>query len=88
MLAPCPLPPLAGSSLIEVNAHSPPCRYPAGSSLVEVNAHSLFSRFFSESGKLVGRLFSRISELVEVHPRVQGSLLTPPSHLDPLLVPD
>jgi hypothetical protein len=41
-------------------------RYPAGCSLVEVNAHSLFSRYFSESGKLVGRLFSRISELVEV----------------------
>ncbi|GAX80558.1 hypothetical protein CEUSTIGMA_g7995.t1, partial [Chlamydomonas eustigma] len=40
-------------------------RYPAGCSLVEVNAHSLFSRYFSESGKLVGRLFARLSELVE-----------------------
>lgn len=29
------------------------------SQLVEVNAHSLFSKWFSESGKLVGRLFAR-----------------------------
>ncbi|PNW87301.1 hypothetical protein CHLRE_02g117150v5 [Chlamydomonas reinhardtii] len=33
--------------------------------LVEVNAHSLFSKFFSESGKLVSRLFAKITELVE-----------------------
>jgi pachytene checkpoint protein 2 len=33
--------------------------------LVEVNAHSLFSRWFSESGKLVGKLFAKIHELVE-----------------------
>lgn len=32
---------------------------------MEVNAHSLFSRWFSESGKLVGKLFSKIHELVE-----------------------
>ena len=32
--------------------------------LVEVNAHSLFSKWFSESGKLVSRLFAKISELV------------------------
>jgi len=32
---------------------------------VEVNAHSLFSRWFSESGKLVSRLFGKISEVVE-----------------------
>ena len=31
--------------------------------LVEVNAHSLFSRWFSESGKLVGRLFQKIQDL-------------------------
>jgi len=35
------------------------------SQLVEVNAHSLFSKWFSESGKLVSRLFSRITEMVE-----------------------
>ena len=32
--------------------------------LIEVNAHSLFSKWFSESGKLVSRLFSKILELV------------------------
>ncbi|KAH8347264.1 hypothetical protein KR059_007812 [Drosophila kikkawai] len=32
--------------------------------LVEINSHSLFSKWFSESGKLVARLFSKIAELV------------------------
>ncbi len=32
--------------------------------LVEINSHSLFSKWFSESGKLVQRLFERIEELV------------------------
>ena len=32
--------------------------------LIEVNAHSLFSKWFSESGKLVSRLFAKILELV------------------------
>lgn len=32
--------------------------------LVEINAHSLFSKWFSESGKLVARLFGRLAELV------------------------
>lgn len=35
------------------------------SQLVEVNAHSLFSKWFSESGKLVAKLFQRIQEMVE-----------------------
>ena len=39
-------------------------RYPHAS-MVEVNAHSLFSKWFSESGKLVSRLFAKIQELVE-----------------------
>ncbi|TMX05310.1 hypothetical protein EJD97_025002 [Solanum chilense] len=39
-------------------------RYPR-SQLVEVNAHSLFSKWFSESGKLVAKLFSKIEEMVE-----------------------
>jgi hypothetical protein len=38
---------------------------PACSQLVEVNAHSLFSKWFSESGKLVSKLFGAITELVE-----------------------
>jgi SpoVK/Ycf46/Vps4 family AAA+-type ATPase len=33
--------------------------------LIEINSHSLFSKWFSESGKLVQRLFLRINELVD-----------------------
>ncbi|KAL4430726.1 hypothetical protein ABPG75_005982 [Micractinium tetrahymenae] len=33
--------------------------------LIEVNAHSLFSKWFSESGKLVSRLFAKIQEVVD-----------------------
>ena len=33
--------------------------------LLEINSHSLFSRWFSESGKMVARLFSFIMEMVE-----------------------
>lgn len=33
--------------------------------LLEINAHSLFSKWFSESGKLIGRLFGKIQEVVE-----------------------
>ena len=39
-------------------------RYSQGR-LVEINSHSLFSKWFSESGKLVQRLFSMVTELVE-----------------------
>eukprot|EP00803_Ostreobium_quekettii_P004256 evm.model.scf_468.9 EVM.evm.TU.scf_468.9 scf_468:57346-62247(-) len=35
------------------------------SQLVEVNAHSLFSKWFSESGKLVSKLFAKIQDLAE-----------------------
>jgi SpoVK/Ycf46/Vps4 family AAA+-type ATPase len=33
--------------------------------LIEIHSHSLFSKWFSESGKLVARLFEHITELVE-----------------------
>jgi SpoVK/Ycf46/Vps4 family AAA+-type ATPase len=33
--------------------------------LLEVNSHSLFSKWFSESGKLVQRLFNSIAELAD-----------------------
>lgn len=33
--------------------------------LVEINSHSLFSKWFSESGKLIMKLFERIRELAE-----------------------
>ncbi|MED6170377.1 nucleolar component of the pachytene checkpoint [Stylosanthes scabra] len=39
-------------------------RFPE-SQLIEVNAHSLFSKWFSESGKLVAKLFQKIQEMVE-----------------------
>ncbi|KAI0301796.1 P-loop containing nucleoside triphosphate hydrolase protein [Multifurca ochricompacta] len=39
-------------------------RYPQ-SRLLEINSHSLFSRWFSESGKLVQKLFGSVMELVE-----------------------
>ena len=39
-------------------------RYSHGK-LVEINSHSLFSKWFSESGKLVQRLFSMLTEMVE-----------------------
>jgi len=39
-------------------------RYPVAE-LVEVNAHSLFSRWFSESGKLMAKLFESVKEKLE-----------------------
>lgn len=40
------------------------CRF-SQCQLVEVNAHSLFSKWFSESGKLVAKLFQKIQEMVD-----------------------
>ncbi|OQR69267.1 ATP binding protein-like [Tropilaelaps mercedesae] len=37
-------------------------RFPCGH-FVEINAHSLFSKFFSESGKLVLQMFEKIAEI-------------------------
>lgn len=39
-------------------------RYAYGQ-LIEINSHSLFSKWFSESGKLVQQLFTRLQEMVE-----------------------
>ncbi|GFR69859.1 pachytene checkpoint 2-like protein [Elysia marginata] len=39
-------------------------RYSHGQ-LVEINSHSLFSKWFSESGKLVMKMFQKIQELIE-----------------------
>ena len=33
--------------------------------LIEINSHSLFSKWFSESGKLVMKMFQKIQELIE-----------------------
>ena len=33
--------------------------------LVEINSHSLFSKWFSESGKLVQKMFTEIKRLME-----------------------
>ncbi|KAG9127606.1 hypothetical protein FRC07_011646 [Ceratobasidium sp. 392] len=40
-------------------------RYSASARLMELNAHSLFSRWFSESGKLVQRAFAGIMEMAD-----------------------
>ncbi|KAG8768177.1 hypothetical protein FRC12_005729 [Ceratobasidium sp. 428] len=40
-------------------------KYSAGTRLMELNAHSLFSRWFSESGKLVQRAFAGIMEMAD-----------------------
>ena len=42
--------------------------YPSGGYLLEIKSHSLFSKWFSESGKLVAKLFDRIKEMVEDEP--------------------
>ncbi len=42
----------------------PRIRYTYGK-IVEINSHSLFSKWFSESGKLVQRLFSTVNEMVD-----------------------
>ena len=39
-------------------------KYPS-SHLIEVNAHSIFSKWFSESGKMVMGMFSQIHEMLE-----------------------
>lgn len=39
-------------------------RYSSGL-LIEINSHSLFSKWFSESGKLVTRMFTKIKEICE-----------------------
>lgn len=43
-------------------------RFHSGGYLLEIHSHSLFSKWFSESGKLVSKLFSRIREMVEDDP--------------------
>ncbi|TQB74400.1 hypothetical protein MPDQ_004893 [Monascus purpureus] len=40
-------------------------KYYPQSKLVEINAHSLGSKFFSESGKLVGKMFESIESILE-----------------------
>lgn len=40
------------------------CRYSCGK-LVEINSHSIMSKWFSESGKLVQRLFTSVLNLAE-----------------------
>ena len=39
-------------------------RYSSGK-IVEINSHSLFSKWFSESGKLVQKLFSAVNRMVD-----------------------
>eukprot|EP00043_Microstomoeca_roanoka_P002989 m.41832 g.41832 ORF g.41832 m.41832 type:complete len:414 (-) comp11863_c0_seq1:70-1311(-) len=41
------------------------CKRFSHGQLIEINSHSLFSKWFSESGKLVGKMFQSIRELIE-----------------------
>ncbi|KAG4207296.1 hypothetical protein ERO13_A03G057200v2 [Gossypium hirsutum] len=50
---------LAQKLSIRFSSRYPQCQ------LIEVNAHSLFSKWFSESGKLVAKLFKKIQEMIE-----------------------
>lgn len=43
--------------------------------LVEINSHSLFSRWFSESGKLVQKLFGSVGLIFAVLP-LEADLIT------------
>jgi len=47
---------------------SDPKYFPSGGYLLEIHSHSLFSKWFSESGKLVHKLFARIREKIEDDP--------------------
>lgn len=40
------------------------CQYPY-TKLIEIDAHSLFSRYFGESGKLVGKIFGAIDSMLD-----------------------
>ena len=48
---------LAQKLSIQLNAKFTHCQ------LVEINSHSLFSKWFSESGKLVQKMFDRVRDL-------------------------
>ncbi|KDD73512.1 hypothetical protein H632_c2102p0, partial [Helicosporidium sp. ATCC 50920] len=59
----------AGGSSARPRTPRSPLPAPARrATLVEVHAHSLFSRWFSESGKLVARLFSHLRGALEDEP--------------------
>lgn len=50
--------------LLARGTHADDFRY-SETKLVEINSHSLFSKWFSESGKLVQKLFSHVTRMVE-----------------------
>mmetsp|Transcript_2352 Transcript_2352/g.4380 ORF Transcript_2352/g.4380 Transcript_2352/m.4380 type:complete len:498 (+) Transcript_2352:283-1776(+) len=60
------------TSLCKALAHKLSIRcmdvFSSGGYLLEIKSHSLFSKWFSESGKLISRLFGRVREMVEDEP--------------------
>jgi hypothetical protein len=58
-------------------------RFPT-SRMLEVNSHSLFSKWFSESGKLVQQLFDHINTTLEDNDTFVTVLIGPsqPTHVD------
>ena len=51
--------------------------------LVEINSHSLFSKWFSESGKLVQKMFDQLLELLEEPKTFLFVLIDEVESLDP-----
>lgn len=57
------------TSLCRALAHKLSIRLSGGGGyLLEIQSHSLFSKWFSESGKLISRMFGRIREMVQEEP--------------------
>ncbi|XP_052116596.1 pachytene checkpoint protein 2 homolog [Arachis duranensis] len=66
---------LAKKLSIRFNSRFPQCQ------LIEVNAHSLLSKWFSENGKLVAKLFQKIQEMMK-----SKALLRPEKLLYPVQI--
>lgn len=43
----------------------PLIRFKHGGKLIEINSHSLFSKYYSESGKMVQSLFGQINHIAD-----------------------
>ncbi|XP_052111070.1 uncharacterized protein LOC107469515 isoform X4 [Arachis duranensis] len=71
---------LAQKLSIRFNSRFPQCQ------LIEVNAHSLLSKWFSENGKLVAKLFQKIQEMCVVMQMKSKALLRPEKLLYPVQI--
>ena len=62
------------TTLCKACAHQLAIRH-SGGYLVEIHAHSLFSKWFSESGKLIAALFTKLINAVQEEPTLLFSIL-------------